>query len=259
MPKKIKTQTEKNAWGAKMQAARVAKRDAQVERENDKLVPPIVTEPVAPIQPNQPDYAELQRQVLELTTKFANLQPQGPQVANGRLVGTFTKYNTDPNYYPDPCERLAAEPRLQRFAFPMNYELKFTTSTSSYETKDGISTVEPKFELELVRIMLNEETGEATNKRYVICKAIFHEDPQSAIVVARQNGIDINKFNEKDFLDEMRYLQMRDWVLECFYPPKTQEKEKRKEMVIDGKIVQYFEINSETPEAMKFGDLKGRV
>jgi hypothetical protein len=246
--KKEKSSEEKAAWAKKMQEARAAKKNVDTT-------------------PQQPGYAELQRQVEELKALFAQsqaapaaaMQQAGPQVANGRLIGTFTKHNLDPNYYPDPCERLSKEAKLQRFAFPVNYELTFNVSTSSYETKDGIQTVEPKFTLELLGIYMDEETGEPTNRRYIVGNAVFHEDPQSAIAVARENGIDINEFNEKDFLDEMRYLQYRDWLLERFYPPKSQAKDQRKEMVVNNRIVQYFEMSDENPTALPFGGLKGKL
>lgn len=206
--------------------------------------------PISPTQANSDnaDIGELLRRIKELETR---LQPQGPQVNNrGSLVGTFEKYITDPDYYPSPIERLAQEARLQRFAFKDNFELDFNIGLSAYETKDGVNTKEPKFTLKLVRIMYDDETGEPTDNRYVACQMIFHEDPGTAIIIARENGVSVDDYGEKQFLDEMRYLRMRDWLLECFYPPAPVAATDKKEMVIGNRLVEVYTVNSEKSQSM---------
>jgi hypothetical protein len=142
----------------------------------------------------------------------------------------------------------------------MNYELEWSVTTSSYKTIDGVNTREPKFTLQLNRIVMDEDSGEPTNQRWKVCQAIFHEDPDAAIVVAREQGVNIEDYEERAFLDEMRYLRMRDWLLEAFYPPKpAQEKKNKKEVVINGKLVEMWEINSETTEAIPFKDLNAKL
>ena len=114
--------------------------------------------------------------------------------------------------------------------------------------------------MELNRIVMDEDTGDPTNGRYTICRMVFHEDPDAALVVARENGVNIADFEERAFLDEMRYLRARDWLLEAFYPPKpSQPKKNKKEMGIGGKLVEYFEINSESSEPMPFGELNTKL
>ncbi len=255
MPKKQWTPEERKAFGDKMRAKRA-------EKLAEPSQPP-VAEPTAPAMNNE-DIQSLLRRIEELESqRFLQQVPQAqtPQFNHaGRLVGTVERYIVDPKHYPDPCVRLADEKRLQRFAFKDNYELGFSVSTTSYQTQDGINTREPKFTLELNRIVFDEDTGEPTVGRYTICNAIFHEDPQAAIVVARDNGVEVDETNEKAFLDEMRYLRMRDWLLEAFYPPKpSQPKKNKRDMVIGGKMVQYFEINSETSETIPFNELKTKV
>lgn len=219
-------------------------------------------DPIEPPSPGEVSVAELQKQIQELqaamfmqnlpTTQQAKLGPQG-------LIGTTEKYIVDPANYPNPCTRLSQEEKLQRFAFPMNYELEFKVTSSEYQTIDGRRMREPKFTLDLVRIIIDEDTGRATNGRYTVCRAIFHEDPEAAIVIAREQGLAVDEANEKAFLDEMRYLRMREWLLEAFYPPKTQEKQNKKEVVIGGKLVEYFEVNSENRESIPFGQLKNKL
>lgn len=250
MAKKEWTPEERKAFGDKMRAAKAARTNTNTPKQNVLVSNP---DPVDHGTPVPADYKELQAQVLELKSYLfdfmrngAQTQPTGPQATGQGLVGTFEKYILDPTNYPDPTARLAKEPKLSRFAFEINYELEWKVGVTQYETKDKINTKEPKFELQLNRIVMDEETGEPTGGRFVITQGIFHEDPQAALVVAQEQGIDVNDYEEKAFLDEMRYLRFRDWLLEAFYTPLiTGRKSNKREMVVNGRLVQYFEVNSE--------------
>lgn len=256
-PEQKKAATERmKAYHAAKKAAKAA--GASTPKDNSS---------VEQVQP-EPNLNDLVRHVKELQAQLEALrsqpqqavQPMSQMAPNGQLVGTFEKYVIDPKHYPDPRERLSVEPRLQRFAFRDNYELEFEITSTFYETIDHIKTREPKFTLSLIRIVYDEETGEPTNGRYTVCRAVFHEDPQAAIVIARENGVDVDETNQKFFLDEMRYLRMRDWLLEAFYPPKPiQPKTNKREVVIGNKLVEYFEINSENSEQIPFANLKSKL
>jgi len=240
MPKKNWTDEERKAFGEKMKRAR---QSAEVPEE-------ILNE----------DIQALRKEIEELKTRsFSQQVSQAPQVGAQGIVGTFEKYILDPSNYPDPCERLAKEDRLQQFAFPLNYELQFEISSTSYKTQDGIQTKEPKFRLQLIKIMMDEETNEPTNKRYLIRQAVFHEDPDTALAIAREKGLEVGN-DQKAFLNEMRYLRMRDWLFENFYTPNnTSVKSNKKEMVIGNRLVEVYEISSPTPSSIPFSDLKGKV
>jgi hypothetical protein len=220
------------------------------------------SEPIQPVNsPANQEYAELQRQVEELKNMFAQSQAlnqafmagaqsnggSSPQVNNGRLVGTVERYSVDFNRYVDPRDRLTNEPRLQRIAFPANYELEWNIDVTSYETKDGVNMKEPKFNLKLHRIIADED-GEPTDMRAKICQLVFFEDPQTAMVVANDNGLSIDDTNEIDFLNEMRYLRMRDWLFECFWPGKVKHQNGIHEEVINGQLVEVFTINTDASE-----------
>lgn len=257
MPKKNMTPEERKAFGEKMKVARAKSKDEKLEAKPE-VRPETVSAEVS--------VSELQRQVEELKALIqsnqVNIQKQETPQMNqqGSLVGTFDKYVVDPRQYLDPRDRLSLEPRLARFAFPVNYELGWEITDSRYQTIDGIWTREPKFTIELNAIVRDEDTDEPTNGRYTIRKMIFHEDPQAAMIVARDNGIDIEEMDQATFLNEMRYLRARDWLLECFYPPKTQDtKKKKQQMVIGNQVVEYFEVSSSDLERMNFGDLKGKI
>lgn len=217
--------------------------------------------PEEQIAPEQNE-SDLQRQVNELkailfdfTQGNAAKPTQGTQHrSDGQLVGTFEKYTVDPANYPSPVDRLMKEPRLAPFAFEYNFEISYEIHISQYETKDGTNVKEPRFMVELRRVVL-DGNGERTTGRYIVRKLTFHEDKQAAIQVARENGIDIDQYNELDFLNEMRYLRVRDWLLDIFYPPTFTASKAKKEMVVDNQVVEYIEVNGEDDQVIPFGEL----
>lgn len=243
---------------AKLQAGRLA---AQKAKETAPINPgPDDTVHVAPDQST----IDLQAQIAELKQAMAAMQagmkaPEAPNMnKQGDLIGEWEKYLVDPANYPDPTPRLKAEPRLQNIAFNHNYELNYTVSVSSYETKTGKNVKEPKFHVDLYRIVLNDQ-GDATDKRYVARKMVFHEDPQAALVIAREQGVDVDKSNEANFLNEMRYLRVRDWLFNVFWPRPADEQHKIHEEVIGGSVVQVFTKNSVDSSEIDFSKLNKKV
>jgi hypothetical protein len=253
-----------------------AKARYAAKRAAEQPAPPVDPEPHLQAVPqpvefvespiSSTEYADLLKQVNELKAELrrsasSQFTPQQNVQVNhqGKLTGTHDKYVVNPKNYPDPTPRLSSEPRLQRFAFPINYELEWNVSTTSYQTQDGVNMREPKFTIKLNRVVLNEE-GEPTQGRYTLRQAIFHEDPQAAITVAQENGLEIDDFNEKDFLNEMRYLRIKAWLLEAFYPPKNDSKHGRKELVMGNQVVEYFEVAQVAgAPTMSFDQLKGQT
>lgn len=265
MPKKAKRKSTNPPTEAQIAARKAfgeaARARAEARRANEKL---IATPSEALPNSENDDYGALTARVQELEAFIKNIAtqkaeaaaeaPQTPQntavVGNGSVVGTVTRFVMDPNYYPNPIDRLADEPRLARFAFRENYELGWEVGISQYETADRIRTKEPKFTLKLIVKVFDDETGEATNKRFVILRGIFHEDPDAAIAIAADNGITVDEVNQKDFLDEMRYLRFRDWLIEAFFPTPPPPARQTKEVVIGNKLVELYEVSSESSESM---------
>lgn len=263
MTKKPMTDAEKKAWGAKMREARRAK---NVTVQGPVEAPPATDAPKVPEEDTN-DYIqdeqgldELKRQMKEIQETNALLkaallgksnETEGLKVSGNKLTGEVEKYLLDPTNYPDPTIRLRKEARLQPLAFDYNYELEYEVSTTSYETKTGINMREPKFYVTLNRIVLNDQ-GEQTPKRYIARKLIFHEDPQAALVIARDNGIEVDKTDEQTFLNEMRYLRVRDWLFDIFWPKPASPMGQIKEEVIGGTLVQVFEKSSEEPSGVEF-------
>lgn len=247
------------AWHA-AQKAKAAEATAQPAPAAQPVVEQAQPAPKADTIETSDDIKQLLARIQELeAAQWRTSQQPAAQVSGNRLVGTTERYRTDKSLYPDPTARLAQEPRLQRFAFQQNYELQFSISSVEYTTIDNLRMREPKFSLELVRVIYDEVTGEATNGRYVVCRLVFFEDPDTALTVARDNNIAVDEADELAFLNEMRYLRMRDWLLECFYPAPVKPTNNKREMVIDGKVVEYFEVNSETSAKIPFSQLDGKL
>lgn len=253
MPKKQMTEAEKKAWGAKMKVAREAKAQTLEVEEKPEVIA------------DEQGFDALKRQVQESAETIALLKTAllGRDAAPvtdkmGEALEEFERYSLDPQDYPDPTNRLSKESRLVAVNFLYNYELDYTVGRSRYQTATGRWTIEPKFQIQLNRIKLDDE-GAQTSKRYMLRRIIFHEDPDAAIVVAHENGIEVDKDNHKQFLDEMRYIRCRDWLFDIFWPKPAQPQEQITEEVIGGTIVQVFTKSSEEASELDFSKLNTKL
>lgn len=274
MAKRTFTEADRKAMADRLrkgrEAAQARKAEAQAEpaeeaqAEAQHEAPAQVPQELAP----EASIGELTRQVQELKDQLLRIalnqtQPQsqtqtgtqGPQVgSDGKMTGTFEKYTLDSKYYPDPSPRLAKEPRLRRFAFDVNYELTWNVTRTQYQTLDKVNVVEPRFTIELIQVIMDDD-GVPTNQRAVLRSMVLHEDPQAALAVAAEQGLDPEAFGgEKEFLDEMRYLRVRNWLIDAFYPPRVTSRDDRKEAVIGNRVVRVFETSGvdATPARIKF-------
>lgn len=275
MAKRPMTEEQKQAARERLAAARAKK--AELHKQAEQNQPKVAEAPaVVDHGSDDPTIADLTRQVEELkelvalqqkadpnATLVAALQSlasgSGTQVANGRLVGTTEKYSLDKERYSDPRGRLMSEPKLRRIAFDENYELEFDIGVTQYETKDGLNYKEPKFTLKLNQIIL-DEMGEPTNRRMGKAQMVFFEDPATAIEVANRLGLPVDETNEREFLDEMRYMRMKEWLFECFWPPRSNsERANAGEMVINGQVVQTWEVSTEGSAKIPFEKLDSKL
>jgi hypothetical protein len=246
----------RKAFGEAARARAAEKRGAQAVPSTET---PVMPEPEAEATISQQDYIDLLKQINEL--KEMNWQRQVEdtrvQLRGGKLIGTVERYNLSPEHYPNPTERLAAEPRLARFAFDENYILQFDVGVTEYTTIDNVRTKEPKFTLVLAAFMYDDETGlqqheaDGSPSAYVVRRLIMHEDPEAALVIARDNNLEVDEEDETAFLNEMRYIRMRDFLLECYYPTKPKDVNRKKEIVVGGKIVETFQVTTEGDESVK--------
>lgn len=277
MPKKVWTEEERKAFGDKMRALREKKSDeVLIEYPSPDFPEELPKEPVTDTQPSQ-ELDELRRQVSEIMETNALLKaallrgdakPQGVQVGTGgRLIGEVDKYLIDPDNYPDPTKRLTAEQRLETIAFRHNYELDYEFRVRSYETKTGVNMREPEFTIRLLRIVLDDQgnrvkilkDGKEYDKMYVARRFVFHEDPQAAMAIARENNIAIEAEDEKVFLDEMRYLRIRDWLFDFFWRKQPARPDNLREEAIGGTVVQVVAKSTDEPSAVDFDQIKTKM
>ena len=231
MPKKTWTPQERKAFADKMRAARANKQNQSAIKQSDQEAE-VANETVA---------ALLKR--IEELEKKQFFQPPQQQVTSHGVRGTVVKFSLDPKYYPDPRERLAAEPKLEQQAFKHWFVLKWEIGKVNYQTIDRINITEPKFRLELWKRTQTDD-NEPTDKIFRVHKMTFFEDPEAAIQLATDRGHDVPEELVKDFLDEMRYLRCRDWLFEIFWPPKMQRSQVDREEVIGNRLVPVVELNS---------------
>jgi len=268
MPRKNWTDEQRKAFGEKMKASRVKKATPVVTPKAQPPTEPIATPPLPEAtevpaaeqtDTQETDMQAMQRQMNEIMETNALLKAallRNPQEAStgvatgqpqvnktGSLIGVFEKYILSPENYPSPIERLAQETRLAPLAFPLNYHLDYVYSVRQYDTKQGINTQEPEFVIQLWRNRLNDDG--TVRDRYRVRRLVFHEDPQAAMVIAHDNNIQIDKEDEANFLNEMRYLRVRDWLFDIFWPKAVTNTEARREEVIGNVLVEIVNVNSE--------------
>lgn len=241
---------------AKLQAGRAKKLQSKLMTDpiSDNIRPdvkPAEDEVVI----SRSDLDDLKRQIEEIKKSQVMQQPQQqtPQFSQqGNLIGVFEKYVIDPANYPDPSDRLAEDPGLKRYraTFKQDYFPIFKVETSEYPTVDGRRIREPKFTLELWANRFTEEGDLLKNDlgqilRFRMKTFVWHEDPQAAIVIARENGIDVKEWDDstidrsqKAFLDEMRYLRIRDMLVDAFFPKVATTPQRMREEVIGNQLVE---------------------
>jgi hypothetical protein len=276
MPRAAKGSPEAKAWAANMKAKREAKQgDSQTPIQ--PVEPPENPEPV--VSQDQ-DTNDLKRQIEEMKQNMDlmrqllvnNAQGGNNSVQmnrNGELIGEFEKYLVDPSNYPNPTPRLTKEPRLAPLAFDYNYELTYEVNVSSYETKTGKNIREPRFHVTLLRKVLDDQgnrvqvkdpkTGKMQDKFYIARKMVFHEDPQAAMVIARENNLPVDGSDERLFLNEMRYYRVRDWLFDIFWPRPVQDESQIQDEVIGGQVVQVFTRNSEETGSIPFDKMTSKL
>jgi len=233
MTNKKWTDEERAEFGKKMKAAREA-------RKVQKNVPQAVEEEIVEDNIDQNDISVLLKRIKELEQR--NFIPQVTPTSKT----VVTKFSFNPTDYPDPRDRLFDESRLKLKGFNKDWwDLGWEIQKVTYE-EDGIKLAAPRFLLELHRVIEDENTGEPSRKKYLRKRGNFFEDADAFLAIAEQNGVAIPETFHKGFMDEMRYMSLRDWLLDFFYPNKAlSDKIIKTETVIDNRLVEVTEMNSD--------------
>jgi hypothetical protein len=171
------------------------------------------------------------------------------------------RYSVEPSFYPNPIERLYDEPTLSRFNLRENYFFDWEVEGIEYE-KYGVTYAEPKFTVRIFR-KLYDDDGAANGQFALINRQVQHEDEVVARAAADKLGITDSFESFAEMMSEVRFLRIRQWLLDLFKPPKVEtHKNKPTQQVIDGKVVEVFDtealIDGETGIS-KAGSITQRV
>lgn len=226
---------------AKLQAGRLKKRQENQTKVADK---PQVTL-------DEDKFKELMDRLARLEeskTQTLTSPPNQGFDQFGKPQGVMQKYSIDPSYYNDPRDGLYDLPELKRQAMRENFHIDWEVEQLIYETKYGTSFSEPKFTLTLFQKRFDDEgkeivktapDGKVYHPRIVRQVGIFFEDPVAAIKVAQELGLPIDNANTREFLEQMRFMRYKQWLLEIFNPTRpTSTATKRHQEVIGGKVYQ---------------------
>lgn len=159
----------------------------------------------------------------------------------GQVVGTITKFNTDPDYYPNPIENLLTEfdqdRRMRRFNLRENYFITWDITAKPYETRDNLNVAEPTFHITLYMNMFDDQ-GEDTDKAIVVQTLHMNEDTELCMNFASENSIQVDTEGLRELMDRTRYARIRNWLLDIFFPPRNfQLNVQDEEQAIGGQVV----------------------
>lgn len=159
----------------------------------------------------------------------------------GAVVGTVTKYNVDPDYYPNPVEALLedfdVDDRMRRHNVRENYFITWEMTSKPYQTKDNMSVQEPTFHSTLYSNEFDDQ-GEPTGRAIVVQTLHFNEDEELARNFAADKGFEVTNENLRELMDRTRYSRMRAWLIDLFYPPRNFELNvEEREEAIGGTVV----------------------
>lgn len=175
-------------------------------------------------------------------------QNQAVVGANG-VQGITYRYDIEKSHYPDPTDRLLSEPSLARFAMKENFRFRWSVDGVQFE-KHGMTFAEPRFTLELFRLLFDEE-GTPTGRMALVARAMQHEDDFIVRMAASNLGLlDQYPDTEEGFRmlrDEVRYHRLQQWLLNIFTPAKIRRfKRAPKTEIIAGKAVEVYDTEELT-------------
>jgi tetrahydromethanopterin S-methyltransferase subunit G len=240
MARKEKTEAEKKAWGEKMKAAREAKKNGAKVAEETTTSQAQTAAPRS-VTIDEDKFNQLMDRLNKLEdsrTKTVSEAADSGFDKFGKPMGMIQKYSLDASHYANPIERLLATPELQRYALKENYELTWLVDQTIYETKFGTTMADPKFNLTLKK-KIYDASGELTDRKIIVQTGVFFEDPAASIQEALQLGLPIDDVNSPEFMEQMRYLRFKQWLVDIFNPqlPKS-TKAVVTDQVIDGVVYQ---------------------
>ena len=260
------TPEERKAFGEKMRLAREKKAQTTPPVETTSQDTPPTSETSPTVQIPVDTLNKLMERLDRLESHKTESLPGNhtPEINNmGRAVGVMQKYAVDVRDYDDPRQELYDLPELTRYAFKENYYLMWDVEAVQYENKWGIAYSEPRFVLKLYKRMFEDdgtptplmdkvtgkqivdEQGRPQFRSYLVQRAYFFEDPIASMKEAQEMGIPVTNANSKDFLEKMRKLRYRNWLIEIFQPKRPTVQPRTTETVLVGSTQVQVESYSE--------------
>lgn len=167
----------------------------------------------------------------------------GASVGSQGVQGVVQKYPVEASHYPDPRDRLYDLPELKRYAMRDNYIITYEVQGVTYE-KQNVTFTEPRHVIHLYR-RLYDDDGTDSGKVALVNRHYMGEDELVTKIASQKLGLDINKWQEA--VDEVRFLRIKQWLLDLFRPVNIQTKTRQKTVqVIDGKAVEVYDTESVT-------------
>lgn len=274
MSKRTWTPEQRAAFGAKMKAAKEAKRQQAVIEEklerDGMIAKDAVTTPQEEPMPKPENMPEPEPQAPMPAVTLTNEQFQmmlqafqsqegtkksSPAVVNqamqgtqlgpqGQVIGVVERFPIDPKYYKNPTEELYDMPEFSRHAMRYNFVLDWTCTPVKYQTAMGTWYMEPRFELTLKKKQLDEDgnelvkvdpaTGKEFHPRIVLGRASFFEDPPANILEAEEAGVALEDLDKGEFQEKMRMYRYKFWLSEKLSPKRPVTTTNRKRMEVIG-------------------------
>ena len=174
----------------------------------------------------------------------ARMQP-GVNIGRNGLQGVVMRYNIEPSWYPNPTERLYDEPSLRRFGLRDNFFFDWKVEGVEWE-KANITYSEPRFTCRIFRRMFAEDGVTPTGQMALINRMVLHEDEVVARIAADKLQLR-DKIGDdfRELMDEVRFLRIRQWLLDLFSVPKVETHSRApRQMVVDGKVVEMYDTEA---------------
>lgn len=167
----------------------------------------------------------------------------GAKVGSGGVEGIVQRYPVEASHYPDPRDRLYDLVELKRYAMRDNYIITYEVQGVTYE-KQNVTFTEPRHAVHLFR-RLWDDNGEENSKVALVARHFQTEDELITKIAAQKLGLDMSKWQEA--VDEVRFLRIKQWLLDLFRPVHIEEKTRQKTIqVIDGKAVEVYDTEAVT-------------
>lgn len=251
MTEDTRSPEQKEADRKRMEKVRAARGGTQVKTPASEKKEEKVEVPKATLDKLLAEVEELKKEPKSSPEEvLASLvRMSGAGVNKQGVQGAVDLASTNIKDYEDPRERLYEEfdksERTSRLGLRKNYSLKWSVEADVFK-KDGVSYRFPRFRCELWQLLFNDDgtpltrvnkNGKTVRKEAFLRRSLQKaEDEVDAQIAIKKMGFEA-EVDETNLLNELRYLRLRDWLLEKFFPPTVEYEDTEEERVIGGVVL----------------------